>query len=149
MAQGEISRDSRLHTWYKDGNYKKIEEFISICTDLPSRLEYRRGWYGYTPLHEAVRNGHSRVLQLLLNNGGDVNSRANRGRSLLHVAASNGCLHCALILLKANADITVTDEYGKTPIQMAESCRKHAVLKVLKSAGKCLHTVLYTASYYS
>ena len=135
MAQGETIRDSRLHTWCKDGNYKKIEEFISICTDLPSRLEYRRGWYGYTPLHEAVRNGHSRVLQLLLNNGGDVNSCANRGRSLLHVAASNGRLHCVLVLLKADADITVTDENGKTPIQMAESCRKHAVLKVLKSAG--------------
>ena len=135
MAQGEISRDSRLHTWCKDGKFKKIEEFISTCTDLPSRLECRRGWYGYTPLHEAVRNGHYRVLQLLLYNGGNVNSCANRGRSLLHIAASNGRVNCVRILLQANADISMTDEYGKTPMQMAESCRKHAVLKVLKSAG--------------
>jgi len=135
MARGGISKDSCLHTWCKDGKYKKIEEFISSCSDLPSRLEFRRGKSGYTPLHEAVSNGHDRVLQLLLNHGGDVNSCANKGRSLLHVAASAGRVNCIYMLLKANADISVTDEYGKTPKQTAESCHKHVVLKVLRSAG--------------
>jgi len=131
MAQG----DHRLHKWCKDGKYKKIEEFISTCNDLSLQLENRRGKFGYTPLHEAVSNGHFRVLQLLLRHGGNVNSCANSGWSLLHVAASTGRVDCVRVLLANNADISVTDEYGKTPKQMAESCRKPAVMKVIRSAG--------------
>jgi len=127
--------DSRLHKWCKDGKYKKIKEFISTCNDLPERLQYRRGTFGYTPLHEAVSNGHDQVLKLLLHHGGDVNSCANSGWSLLHVAASTGHVNCVRVLLDNNANILAKDEYGKTPKQMAESCRKSAVMKVISSAG--------------
>ena len=135
MAHGLINEDGRLHTWCKEGKLKKIDEFINSCTDLASRLAYRRGVFGYTPLHEAVSNGHSKVLQLLLNHNGDVNCRANSGYTPLHLAASSGHVDCVRVLLKNNADISNIDEYGKTPIQTAELSSKHAVVKVLKSAG--------------
>ena len=135
MAHGGISKDGCLHNWCNCGKYKKIEEFISSCNNLLSRLKCRRGMFGYTPLHKAVGNGHVRVLQLLLRHGGDVNSRTNSGWSLLHVAASTGCVDCVRVLLANNVDISVIDEYVKTPKQMAESCCKPAVMKVIRSAG--------------
>ena len=135
-AQGFINEDGRLHTWCKEGKIKKVREFIDTCKDLPLRLAYRRGVFGYTPLHEAVSNGHSDILKLLLRYNGDVNSRANSGYTPLHLAASSGHTNCVRVLLDNGADIANTDEYGKTPIQTAELSSKHGVVKVLKSAGE-------------
>ena len=135
-AQGFINEDGRLHTWCKEGKKKKVEEFIRTCKDLPLRLAYRRGVFGYTPLHEAVSNGHSEILKVLLRHDGDVNSRANSGYTPLHLAASSGHVDCVRVLLDNAADIANTDEYGKTPIQTAELSSKHGVVKVLRSAGE-------------
>ena len=128
--------DGRLHTLCKDGKYKKVEEFINTCTDLASRLAYRRGVFGYSPLHEAVSNGRPKIVQLLLDRGGDVNCRANGGYTLLHLAAFTGYTDCVRVLLENNADISETDDYGKTPMQTAELSGRSDVLTVLKSAGK-------------
>ena len=130
------SDDSLLHFWCKEGKYKKIEEFITSCKDLPSRLAYRRGVFGYTPLHEAVGNGHWKVLELLLQHGGDVNCRANSGYTPLHIAASSGHISCTRVLLANEADISIIDEWGKTPLQTAELSSRHATVKTLKSAGE-------------
>lgn len=142
-AQGFINEDGRLHTWCKEGKKKKVEEFIRTCKDLPLRLAYRRGVFGYTPLHEAVSNGHSEILKVLLRHDGDVNSRANSGYTPLHLAASSGHVDCVRVLLENAADIANTDEYGKTPIQTAELSSKHGVVKVLRSAGECVY-MLFT-----
>ena len=80
MAQGEeqpqrhpglynprIAQDvaGHLHALCKEGKYKEIDEFIrTYKVDLPILLIDRRGSHGYTPVHEAVLNDHSQVLQL-------------------------------------------------------------------------------------
>ena len=148
MAHGLINEDGRLHTWCKEGKLKKIDEFINTCTDLASRLAYRRGVLGYTPLHEAVSNGHSKVLELLLKHNGDVNCRANSGYTPLHIAAASGHVNCVRVLLDNNADISNIDECGKTPIQTAELNSKHVVVKVLKSAGKDLLFNITALNYW-
>ena len=135
MAQGLISEDSRLHKWCKTGKYNAIKGFITTCSDLKSRLAYRRGVFGYTPLHEAVSNNHAQVLQLLIDHGGDVNCSANSGYTPLHLAASSGHVNCVRVLLANNVNISVVDEYGKTPLDTAKQSSKTAVVKVLKSAG--------------
>ena len=79
QGQGLINEDGRLHNWCKEGKIKKVREFIDTCKDLPLRLAYRRGVFGYTPLHEAVSNGHLDIVKLLLRYDADINSRANSG----------------------------------------------------------------------
>ena len=143
LSQGPITEDGKLHALCKDGRYKKIEEFIrNYQADLTSKLAYRRGVFGYTPIHEAVSSGHSKVLELLLEHDGDPNCRANSGYTPLHLAASSGHVDCVRVLVDNNADISNTDEYGKTPIQTAELSSKHGVMKVLRSAGECFQTFL-------
>lgn len=104
IAQGLTTEDNRLHTFCKEGNYKKVEAYIqNFMHDLPLRLAYRRGVFGYTPVHEAVSNGHSKVLELLLQHKGDPNCRANSGYTPLHLAASSGHVDCVRVLLANNA----------------------------------------------
>ena len=138
QGQGLINEDGRLHNWCKDGKIKKVREFIDTCKDLPLRLAYRRGVFGYTPLHEAVSNGHLDIVKLLLRYDADINSSANGGFTPLHLAASSGHVNCVRVLLDNGADITSTDEYGRTPTQTAELSSKHGTLKVLRSASECI-----------
>ena len=136
MAQGF---DSRLNSWCKQGKYQKLQEFITVHKDFPSRwLAYRSGLFGYTRLHEAVSKGHSEVLALLLQHGGDnmINYKCGGGYTPLHLAASSGDVSCVQVLLASNADISIVDGFGKTPLQTAELISKHAVAKVLRSAGE-------------
>ena len=132
-----VTEDGRLHALCKDGKYKQIEKFLQTYkADLPAKLAYRRGVFGYTPIHEAVSSGHAKVVELLLEHGGNPNSHCNSRYTPLHLAASSGHINCIRVLLANNADTTRTDEYGKTPIQTAELSSKHGVMKVLKSAGE-------------
>lgn len=143
--------DSKLHKLCQDGNYRKVTEFVSSVSDakaLEDRLANRKGVFGYTPLHEAVASGHHKVLDFLLGRAGDghVNCRANSGYTPLHLAASSGHGECVRVLLRHNADISVTDEYGKTPKQTAELSSKNSIVLILRSAGEHEYNtgVLYT-----
>ena len=95
----ESGHDSHLHTWCRDGKYKEVEEYIRTTTDhqeLEAKLVSRRGVYGYTPLHEAVSNGHHKMLDILVEHGADVNCRANSKYAIknLHVQSNSGkCMH--------------------------------------------------------
>jgi len=134
----EAGLDSHLHTWCHDGKKKEVEEYINTCKDhqeLETKLRSRRGVYGYTPLHEAVSNGHCDMLDMLVEHGADVNCRANSRYTPLHLAASRGDVGCVRVLLNQDADIYAIDEFGKTPIRTAELIGKQTVVKVLKSEG--------------
>ena len=143
QPRGSVSEDGHLHALCKEGSYKKIEEFIQTYkADLPAKLVYRRGVFGYTPIHEAVSSDHSEVLKLLLEHKGNPNCRANSGYTPLHLAASSGHVNCVRVLLENDADISNRDEYGKTPMQTAELSSKQSVMKVLRSAGE-LQSIMF------
>ena len=132
-----MTEDDHLHRLCNQGKYTEVEQFIqTFKTDLPLRLAYRRGEFGYTPLHEAVNSGHSKLLNLLLEHGGDPNCCTYSGYTPLHLAASSGHLDCIRVLLASNADISIINKHGVTPIQIAEFNPKHDIMKALRSAGE-------------
>ncbi|XP_065919658.1 uncharacterized protein [Dysidea avara] len=131
--------DDRLHKLCKQGNLQGAKEFMDTCNNLPLWLAHTVGMYGYTPMHEAASKNRSKVLELLLQYGGDVNCRANMYSKCtpLHLAASGGHVDCVRVLIANSADVNIPDIYGRTPIESAKYSRQHAVTKVLKSAGSC------------
>jgi len=132
-----IKMDNRLHNLCKLGKVQDVEEFMDTCDNLPLWLSHTAGVYGYTPMHEAANSNRPGVLKLLLRGGADVNCRANmHARSTpLHLAAFNGHEECVRVLMENNADITIADGYGRTPLQLAEYGKKHAVIKLLMDTG--------------
>ena len=54
---------------------------------------------GVTPLHLACRHGHTQVVRLLVDHGGDVNLPSRGGVCSLHLAARCGHSHVVELLL--------------------------------------------------
>ncbi len=130
-----------LHKLCRDGKIMKVREFVEKLDDksLVEKLANRIGVFGYTPLHEAVASGRADVLDYLLEKTKNthVNCRANSGYTPLHLAASSGHVECVKKLLEHSADISITDEYGKTPKQTAELSSKASIVRLLRIEGEC------------
>ena len=136
-----LKDDSRLHKLCHEGNLGKIKDFVERldAKSLAEKLAVRKGSFGYTPLHEAVASGRPEVLDYLLakSRNAHVNCRSHSGYTPLHLAVSSGHEHCVKKLLEHAADISITDEYGKTPKQTAELSSKARIVKLLRSEGQC------------
>lgn len=63
--------------------------------------------------------GSDKVMELLIENGGDVNKAGNSGKAPLHWAAANGFDKVIKILLENNANITAGKGSVGTPLEFA------------------------------
>ena len=86
----------------------------------------------YSQLKQAIRyNQLSKFTELLNNNElFNINEKDDRGKTLLHYAVHQGPDY-ATLLLKKNADVTITDQYGNTPLHLA--IRSHYAPKIITS----------------
>lgn len=73
---------------------------------------------GSTPLHEAAQQGHSSVVQLLLQAGAKCETIANGGLRPLHSACSSGDAATVSVLVKAGARRDVADQLNRQPIDL-------------------------------
>jgi hypothetical protein len=80
---------------------------------------------------DAVQEGNLAMVEQLLDQGMDVNTRDAAGQSALHLAGDRDML---LLLLKRGADMKARDEYGMTPLFNKEA----ALAEVLLAAGSDL-----------
>jgi ankyrin repeat protein len=67
----------------------------------------------------AALTGHQEIAKMLLDNGAEVDSRADDGRTPLMLAAGKGDNDLVSFLLKAGADPTLTDKSGATASSLA------------------------------
>lgn len=76
---------------------------------------------GSTALHFAALHNNVTVIEYLLRNGMDANTRDDQERTPLHLAGifNKGSSHLGLVetLLKSRADVTVVDGYDMTPLE--------------------------------
>jgi ankyrin repeat protein len=83
----------------------------------------------------ATKNGHTDIVQSLLNNGANVNAIDNKGRTALILASENGAAGIVQILLEKGADINAQNFYGETALTYAQGKLDNKVAKLLKPVG--------------
>ncbi|KAJ5439445.1 uncharacterized protein N7458_010443 [Penicillium daleae] len=107
------------------GHYAVIEVFFRQCGSIETKVLEQC-------LYLASSQGHDRVVQLLLNNGTDVNARSGRHGTPLQVASLDGRHQVVSTLLAHGADLNVTcQRYGVPLAAAAEKGHLHTFQTLL------------------
>ena len=70
---------------------------------------------------EGREKTHPEIVELLLANGADVQTRGPMGMTALHWAASHGYAERTTQLLQHHAQVEATDDFDRTPLHVAHS----------------------------
>lgn len=100
-------------TEYENEDYSQVKFLLKKGVDINAVHTQD----GFTPLIIAIRNGHQRIVSLLLRAGVDCNCVDSNGYTPLHYAARDGNDNIADLLLKHGATHTNSD--GTTPLTLA------------------------------
>ena len=130
LAESPTLRDALLLGAAARGGYVIVQRLLENGAQINSRDEHKS-----TPFLLASREGHEKVLELLLERGNaGINSPNIDGLTPLHEAAAAG--HTAVVkLLLSHDDIAVNsqDQNGDTPLSCAAWNGHEAVVKLLLS----------------
>jgi uncharacterized protein len=113
-------------------------EVARLLLKRGAKVNAREHWRGQTPLMWAAAEGQPAMVKLLVEHRAEVNARSDvnewerqvtaeprmqarptGGFTPLLYAARRGCAECAGILIKAGADVNLTDPDGVSPLLLA------------------------------
>lgn len=94
---------------------------------------------GYTALHYAAERGNTKIVQLLVENGADINAKNDFGNTPLLLAINFSMKDTVVYLLANGADVNVRNKDGAGAIAHADkrlaSPLTLEILKIVKDAG--------------
>lgn len=120
-------KNTPLHLAISEKNIIAVEILLAAGTDTSAC-----NWLG-SPVHSAV--SHIPILKKLIASGADLSIRTNgswKGLTPLHLAVRMNLYTAAELLLEGGVNINLKDQYGKTPLDYAESAE---MIKLLKTHG--------------
>ena len=91
-----------------------------------------RGW---TALMRAARMGHANIVEILIQQGADLEKSDNQGWTALLWAVNQEHLSVVDALANHGADVNVKAKDGRTPLMVAISEGNDEILERLKKAG--------------
>lgn len=86
-----------------------------------------------TALHTSVIEGHTSLVQLLLEHGADIMATTTHQSTALHLAITNGQEDIVELLVERGADINASDLFCKTPLEIAVDKGHENIVHLLKS----------------
>lgn len=145
VADRLLKAGGRLDVFTAAGLGRSMEVAALLRAD-PSAVHAREGGSGGTALHWAASSGHVQVLELLLDQGADVNARAwprapeegddwNGYGTPLHLAARRGRAAAVAFLLRRGAEVDARTTTGHTPLGLAAARCDPEIVALLLANG--------------
>jgi len=94
-----------------------------------------------TPLHICARNNHSKICEILIRNGAEIDTKGHDGRTPLFVAIRNGSDECVSVLLENGAITNELNTMGYTPLYYALWDEHWSIVKLMVIRGVDMHFV--------
>ena len=88
-----------------------------------------------TPLIEAIKNGFTKNIDLLIKNGADPNGRDAVGSTPLMIASECGALDIVEMLIGEGAQVNYITDLGTTALSMAKASGHSAIARKLETLG--------------
>jgi len=100
-----------------NGHLEKLQKWH---TDNPQIDINKPGPNENTLLYLAARNGHTKIVEWLIQKGANVNVTQNTGSTPLHVAAYRGQLEvCKILLQHKEIQVDIKNNHGLTAMEEA------------------------------
>ena len=116
MGKGDLSGSISIHRLRELG---AIDTVLSMVYDDGASEQV-------TLLHAAAANGRTKIANLLLKAGADINWTSSEfGLTPLHCAAAFGCVELIAALVQSSADVGATDGSNRTPLDVAKEKGHH------------------------
>jgi ankyrin repeat protein len=120
--------DNRLLEAVRSGNLSQVKTLLKYGANITCYDPE----FGGSPLHWACAEGHTKVAELLMDRGANINALNKEGRTPLIIAAAFGKRDAVALLLKRKADRGVKDKDNKTAFDYAQVMNHSGVVKLLK-----------------
>ncbi|WP_366664245.1 ankyrin repeat domain-containing protein [Vibrio coralliilyticus] len=116
-----------LHLAAYHGNEARVIKLLKANPDPDERDSY-----GGTALHAAMFQGNTRIVELLIDAGFDVNAIGPRnGYTPLHDAVWGNNLPALKVLVANGGDISIKGHDGNTPLEKAVAENKSEIVDYL------------------
>ncbi|MFN7095826.1 MAG: ankyrin repeat domain-containing protein, partial [Burkholderiales bacterium] len=135
----KASRDFTALHYAIEGNQIAVVEYLM---NVGAYLQAKTDFLGLTPLHLAIVFGNFECVQLLLEQGADIETKGRLGGTPLHVAARKGQAELVKLLLSKGAQLQVQDGMLRTPLHLAVMEKDNdVVVKLLLDAGASINAL--------
>eukprot|EP01059_Diplonema_ambulator_P024010 TRINITY_DN39747_c0_g1_i1.p1 TRINITY_DN39747_c0_g1~~TRINITY_DN39747_c0_g1_i1.p1 ORF type:complete len:417 (+),score=92.51 TRINITY_DN39747_c0_g1_i1:57-1253(+) len=109
-------------------------ETAKVLLENGAKVDLKGGVYGDYPLHVAVKNNHSTMVNLLLAHKANVNCRNDNGETPLFIACGQNRFNLAYTLLMNKANKALAAD-GKDCLYIASEKKHKDIVRLLKANG--------------
>ncbi|XP_058803919.1 ankyrin-1-like [Phymastichus coffea] len=99
--------------------FNKNEKLVNLLLENNADITVKYKEDGRTALHLAVTCECSKITEIILNKGANINESTNTGDTAFHIATKLGFLNICKILLKHKPNINQKNSFGQTPLYIA------------------------------
>jgi len=128
MSSPDESNPHRVYAAIKAGDLETVEALLKNNPDL---VHEKGDEMDGTPLHRAADRGETKIAELLLANGADINASDAMGARPLHWAADEDRKDVVELLLAKGVEIETRDDDGHTALHHAAAKGACEVAKFL------------------
>lgn len=118
------------------GSLDAVRALVRLGANMDAK--YKSSYYSDrikgTALHAAAENGHTEVVEYLLDQGADREALNGDDETPLHLAATT-CIKCVKVLVARGANIIARDKYQRTPLHHAAKASRSTIVEYLLDQG--------------